>query len=265
MNGSVTYEGAILSGNISINAGGTLEELEVTENGVYTPDQGVDGFSKVTVDVPDPVIQSKSITENGTYVAPEGVDGYSPITVNVPAYVPVIESKSITENGTYTAPSGVDGYSPITVNVPAYVPVIESKSITENGTYTAPSGVDGYSPITVNVPAGATIVFNEQNTKLCDASDGMTGWQAITTPLVSGHYYVVAIKDATWHSNNIYYGLLIKDSSTDSIEMTISDYTITLEFQSAWVRLDSKSLSANMDMYCNIAEVVSDYGNGLGA
>ena len=93
----------------------------------------------------------------------------------------------------------------------------------------------------------------------------MTGWQAITTPLVSGHYYVVAIKDATWHSNNIYYGLLIKDSSTDSIEMTISDYTITLEFQASWVRLDSKSLSANMDMYCNIAEVVSDYGSGLGS
>ena len=71
----------------------------------------------------DAVIESKSITENGTYTAPSGVDGYSPITVNVPQPQPVIESKSITENGTYTAPSGVDGYSPITVNVPQPQPV----------------------------------------------------------------------------------------------------------------------------------------------
>ena len=111
----------------------------------------------------DAVIESKSITENGTYTAPSGVDGYSPITVNVPQPQPVIESKSITENGTYTAPSGVDGYSPITVNVPQPQPVIESKSITENGTYTAPSGVDGYSPITVNVPGKTYIAVPNTN------------------------------------------------------------------------------------------------------
>lgn len=31
-----------------------------------------------------PVINSLSVTENGTYNAPSGVDGYSPVTVNVP-------------------------------------------------------------------------------------------------------------------------------------------------------------------------------------
>lgn len=34
-----------------------------------------------------PVIEPLSITDNGTYTAPDGVDGYSPITVNVPDYV----------------------------------------------------------------------------------------------------------------------------------------------------------------------------------
>ena len=243
-----------------------LTHLNISENGTYTPPEGYDGFDEVVANVPQPqpVIESKNITANGTYTAPSGVDGFSPVVVNVPQPQPVIESKNITANGTYTAPSGVDGFSPVVVNVPQPQPVIESKNITANGTYTAPSGVDGFSPVVVNVPSGATITFNEQNAKICDASDGLTGWQAITTPLVSGHSYIVAIKDATWHSNNIYYGLLIKDSSTDNLEMTIGDYTITLQFQANWLRLDSKSLSANMDMFINVAEVVSDYADGLG-
>ena len=32
----------------------------------------------------EPVIEALSITANGTYTAPDGVDGYSPVTVNVP-------------------------------------------------------------------------------------------------------------------------------------------------------------------------------------
>ena len=32
----------------------------------------------------EPVIEALSITSNGTYTAPDGVDGYSPVTVNVP-------------------------------------------------------------------------------------------------------------------------------------------------------------------------------------
>lgn len=63
----------------------TLESLEVTENGVYTPSEGVDGFGSVTVDVPTPAIklQDKSITENGTYSADEGFDGLGSVTVDV--------------------------------------------------------------------------------------------------------------------------------------------------------------------------------------
>ena len=32
----------------------------------------------------EPTIEALSVTSNGTYTAPDGVDGYSPVTVNVP-------------------------------------------------------------------------------------------------------------------------------------------------------------------------------------
>lgn len=59
-----------------------LETLSVTENGVYTPEEGVDGFSSVEVEV-NPIIQPLEVSANGVYTAPEGVDGYSPVTVQI--------------------------------------------------------------------------------------------------------------------------------------------------------------------------------------
>ena len=59
-----------------------VEALSVSENGTYTPREGVDGFAPVEVEV-EPAIQSLEVSLNGVYTAPEGVDGYSPITVNV--------------------------------------------------------------------------------------------------------------------------------------------------------------------------------------
>ena len=242
-----------------------LTHLNIIENGTYTPPEGYDGFDEVVANVPQPqpVIESKNITANGTYTAPSGVDGYSPVVVNVPQPQPVIESKNITANGTYTAPSGVDGYSPVVVNVPQPQPVIESKNITANGTYTAPSGVDGYSPVVVNVPTGATVTFNEQNVKLRDYDDGDTGWQPITTPLVNGKTYIVAVKDNTWTPSNVYYGILTF-SSTTNITIEMADYTATIALQANWIKLDSLSRNINVDLYCNVAEVLTEYGDGLG-
>lgn len=48
----------------------------------------------------DPIIESLEITTNGTYTAPEGVDGYSPITVSVPQDgAPTAQELTITGNG----------------------------------------------------------------------------------------------------------------------------------------------------------------------
>lgn len=64
-----------------------LVELIADENGQFSPqDYDADGFSEVTVDVPqpEPVIESLSVSENGTYNVPTGVDGYGPVVVDVP-------------------------------------------------------------------------------------------------------------------------------------------------------------------------------------
>lgn len=94
------------------------------------------------------IIQSLSIQANGTYTAPADIDGYSPITVNVPQKEPNIQNLSITTNGTYTAPTGTDGYSPVVVDVQ---PNLENITITANGTYSH-AGKDGYDQVVVNVP-----------------------------------------------------------------------------------------------------------------
>lgn len=64
----------------------TTEVLNVTENGSYTPGEGVDGFSQVNVDV-QPPLEELIVSENGTYATPEGVYGFSEVTVDVkPTY-----------------------------------------------------------------------------------------------------------------------------------------------------------------------------------
>ena len=126
----------------------TLDSLAVTANGSYTPTEGVDGFSDVTVNVPErvPVTESLSVTENGVYEPAEGIDGYNRVTVRVPPTVPDIEPLTVTENGIYTAEG--DGFNPVTVNVeaPKDPNVIEGEFIgTRTGVFTIDTGYESDS------------------------------------------------------------------------------------------------------------------------
>lgn len=64
--------------------------VEITGNGEHTvtPDDGYT-MSKVTVNVEVPdvpaVVEELNVTENGEYTPGDGVDGFSKVTVNVPA------------------------------------------------------------------------------------------------------------------------------------------------------------------------------------
>ena len=70
---------------------------EVTANGEHD----VTEYASVVVSVPErvPVVESLTVTENGTFEAPEGVDGYSKVTVDVP------QSGGSTETCTVTVTS----------------------------------------------------------------------------------------------------------------------------------------------------------------
>ena len=171
---------AIISGIKIFGTGGggtkppVLEELNVTNNGTYTPSDGVDGFNPVSVDV-QPPLQTKAIeiTANGqsTIVPDSEYYGLGSVGLNVNVQ-PSLQAKSstttITENGTSTITlepdSNYDGLSSASVDVNVNVPIPEFTTeelvATANGTYT-PS-TNGYSKVRVNVsePVSKYVVPN---------------------------------------------------------------------------------------------------------
>ena len=134
---------------------------EVTINGGVS----VDSEDVVHIEslVIRPVVEALSVTENGTYTPEEGVDGFAPVEVEIN---PVIESLEVSSNGVYTAPEGTDGYSPVTVQIqvpkyeylePDYVGIGYSYVALNSGYY----GADSYGQMLsiYEVPAGDYVVF----------------------------------------------------------------------------------------------------------
>ena len=135
---------------------------------------------EVIVEVHDDVdLESLEVTANGQYEPSEGVDGYSDVTVAVPERIPVTESLSVTQNGTYEPNTGVDGYGRVVVDVPPTIPEIEVLTVTEDGVYASLG--DGYNPVTVNTGVGALrqeIASAETASGCSPLTDGIT---ALTT------------------------------------------------------------------------------------
>ena len=98
--------------NTTIEVQGKLEELTVTENGVYTPSSDIDGYNEVNVNV-QPTLEQLTVTENGVYTPSS--DGFNKVNVNVQ---PTLNDIVIKANGVYLPSSNIDGYKQITVEVP---------------------------------------------------------------------------------------------------------------------------------------------------
>lgn len=65
-----------------------LGTKSITQNGTYNASSdNLDGFSQVSVEVPQATLGTKSITQNGIYNASsDNLDGYSQVSVNVPSH-----------------------------------------------------------------------------------------------------------------------------------------------------------------------------------
>lgn len=135
-----------------------LVGLTVDVNGVYlASDDGADGYSVVTVNVPskEPVLREGSATptkSQQTINPPSGVDGFSTFVVDkIPdEYVVPAGDIEYKENGLFP----VSGYANVLIDVPDIPAAVRPLEITENGTHSAADeGLDGYSVVTVNVPS----------------------------------------------------------------------------------------------------------------
>lgn len=102
--------------------------------------------------VAEAVIEELTITENGIYTAPDGVDGYSPVNVNVPipeGYIKPSGTLNITQNGEYD----VTAKSAVVVSVDAPEPALQEKTVTPTASsqaVTPDNGYDGLSKVTVS-------------------------------------------------------------------------------------------------------------------
>ena len=119
-----------------------------------------------TLDVPA-TLTTKNIVANGTYNASaDNADGFSSVTVSVPQST--LTTKSITSNGTYNASSdNADGYSSVTVNVsglPSYMAIHEQTLTEDAATISVPYDVTRTVAMVYNYDVSNTAQGGKQAT-----------------------------------------------------------------------------------------------------
>lgn len=141
-----------------------IKPLEITKNGVYNAPMGVDGYTPVTVSVPDRYqegysqgysdgeaavkakIQSKTITANGTYsAADDGLDGFDPVIVNV---------GGTTIDGTIYNPNDTDKNYPIndpTITNASDINDVIGGTVISPGNVVTVMGIDGSADCAVRI------------------------------------------------------------------------------------------------------------------
>ena len=177
----------------------TYVEMAVTDESV-----SINGGVSVDVDdivhieslVITPVVEPLSVSENGTYTPQEGVDGFAPVEVEVEV-TPVTEPFEVSENGVYYVPSGVDGYNPVTVNVPTEEPEPDLPSEYQRVEYLDFTPDAG---IIVTLPAGYGLYTVKVSLDSLDASaaDTFFGYRESTSSNYDFQFRYISGRIETW-------------------------------------------------------------------
>lgn len=203
-NWNALTEGSSEDHDLIIQVPNTTETLTATQNNhTYTPTQGNVGFSSVTVEVPQPSVESTktvTITENTTTTITPSSNydsiGQLEIITNIPSDVNNQTLTTITSNGTYTPNANYSGFNSFTVSVPQ--PSIQSNkqiTLTNNSTVTINPDTNydalGQITITTDVPTTDTVINNQNvNSNNLITSNGFyapdsqyTGFNAFTVAI----------------------------------------------------------------------------------
>ena len=183
-----------------------LGELSATTNGTYTSETG---YSAVTVDVASTgssaTLSSETFTLNGQYTPPQGVDGWSAVTVSVDTASTYQEGyedgeaaqksrlQELTATTNHFTYIDQDGYSAVTVNVDtsgdyssgytegmaAQKALLASTAFTANGTY---QRENGWNEVEVAVPLSSLqTTINTNGVHTFDPQDyGVEGFSYMT-------------------------------------------------------------------------------------
>lgn len=186
--------------SITVNVPPVLHTKKITANGIFTPNAGYQGFSSVTVNVPDApaTLQEKYAapsTSDQTIEPGEGYDGLSKVTV----LAMTLQDKTVNQNGEVIPDSGYDGLSHVTVNVE---PKLQSKTeeITEpeDLEVVPDSGYDGLSSVKIKI--AETLVGKLQEKTIKENGDhepdeGFEGFEKVRIEVPQHVYTGVATSD----------------------------------------------------------------------
>lgn len=196
---------------------------QITANGTHDATE----YAAVEVNVPsqEPFTIPLGVTANGTYEPPDGVDGYNKVTVNVPVpdgYIVPSGAKEITENGEHD----VTAYATVNVNVASSgggegdseevesllgviqntVANFESDKITELSQYAFAYRTSLKTLSLPNLKSSNTRAFTNCNSLVSLSIPNMTGYTYQYMAAYCSAMTTADVKNASYVSSYSFYG-----------------------------------------------------------
>lgn len=262
VNGEILITSADSVSIIGISRPPVINSLLVTENGTYTVETGVDGFSPVVVQVPGPVLGTLNATQNGTYTPPTGQDGFSEVVVDVPdPPPPVLVSLNVTENGDYLPGTDEDGFSEVHVAVPA--PPKDNPNLLTNWYFIGGGSQQGGEQFPINQRGQTTYSAGDKTKTICC-------WLSQYAPMTIQSDGIVITKNALSNGQficqKIYNKALIGKTLTFSVFCDLTLYGKAFQLQvtadGTWIDMQ-KNFNDNGVQLCAYTFVCPSFTDAL--